>query len=600
MFKRFDTRLFFSDLLVLLFFLLFLFLLFYPRLHSFTQGMLAQRLQQQGRVLEPALRPLLQEGGRERRAELREFALRAASAGGEEVAVLADDGRVLADSETTSAEGSGAADSDGGPELDQARERGWGQAVRRDAAGGRDLLYVALPLREGGVTSFLRLGLPLDQAGDMEAVFTRQIGWALAGALLAALLLSAVLARAQGATISRISQAAGMLATRTVPEDSAPPGATEEGQLETAILALGKGLKQSFSRLESERSLLNATLQGMAEGVLVLDRAGRLLLANPTAERIFGFALQGALGKPFYEFKRNSDLAKLVDEAQEKPGQLVSGEMNTPEAEEQVFSVHATQLKDGPEGPERTLVVFSDITEVKRLMRMRSEFVANVSHELKTPLTAIRASLETLMDGALEDSQVNRDFLGKALRQTERLTQLIEDLLVLSSIEEQQRAGTPAAHGRGSLEAAFAAALASVESKASGRGVAIRLESAGGLPETAMEESSLIQVFTNLLDNAVKYSPAQGQIRVTLAESEGRALVTVADQGPGIAPEQLPRLFERFYRVDKARSREMGGTGLGLSIVKHLVEGVGGGVGVRSEVGKGSAFWFRVPFAPRE
>jgi two-component system phosphate regulon sensor histidine kinase PhoR len=365
-----------------------------------------------------------------------------------------------------------------------------------------------------------------------------------------------------------------------------------ERELEEARRQMARasaGFEERYARLEG-------VLCGMSEGVLAVDAAGRVSYLNPRLEELFDLKAGQALGRPQMEVLRDAGVNALLGEAL-KGRQPAPRDLLVLRPAERTFMVQATPL--GPvERPAGAVAVFLDVTRERRLQAMRSEFVANVSHELKTPLTAIRASLETLADGALEDPGVNRSFLQKALRHTERLTLLIDDLLVLSGIEDRQRRGQVEAQGRSALAEAYAAAASLVEGRAALRKVGVQAAFPTGLPETAMNLESLTRVLTNLLDNAVKYSPEGGSVRVE-AEALGAAglKVQVQDQGPGIAPADQLRLFERFYRPDKARSRELGGTGLGLSIVKHLLESVGGQVGLSSQVGQGSTFWLILPQA---
>jgi two-component system phosphate regulon sensor histidine kinase PhoR len=289
-------------------------------------------------------------------------------------------------------------------------------------------------------------------------------------------------------------------------------------------------------------------------------------------------------------------VAQLLEEGW-KAGKALERECVLFTPEERIFSVRVSPHL-GPQGQaEGAVVLFLDVTRERRLERLRSEFVANASHELKTPLTAIRAALETLDEGALEDQAVNREFLSKALRHTERLSALIEDLLSLSAIEERQRTGRVEALQSASLVQACQVSYGIVEAKYQAKKLRFSQDLPAGLPSVRLDESSLVQVFTNILDNAGKYSPPGGEVSVTARSGSGLVELRISDQGPGIPQADLPRLFERFYRVDKARSRELGGTGLGLSIVKHLVEGAGGSVAVESEPGRGSTFSFHLPAA---
>jgi two-component system phosphate regulon sensor histidine kinase PhoR len=356
------------------------------------------------------------------------------------------------------------------------------------------------------------------------------------------------------------------------------------------------GHQLASGHLERRSGGLEAALESMEEGVLAVDGSGRVLLMNPRLEDLLGMKHGESLGKPLLSVLRDPAIRQMMEGALTGGGGTQVRELILFVPEERIFSVRVSPLRvDESASPAGAAALFLDVTRERKLERMRSEFVANASHELKTPLTAIRASLETLAEGALEDPEVNREFLQKALRHTERLSQLIGDLLSLSAIEDRQRRGQPT--GRGSLAQALAGSLSLLESKTKARRLRIQSQLDPALPEVKLDEEPLGQVLTNILDNACKYSPEGGVIHLSALTQAGSILVEVADQGPGIPAADQPRLFERFYRVDKARSRDLGGTGLGLSIVKHLVEGAGGKVGLRSEPGQGSTFWFSLPLA---
>jgi two-component system phosphate regulon sensor histidine kinase PhoR len=413
--------------------------------------------------------------------------------------------------------------------------------------------------------------------------------------VLLGILLSYGLARRHARAVKALSQAATQVAQGDFNLDlDAAQGAGLDA-LALSLSSMAGQLKDSFESLRAEQGLMDATLSGMEEAVLALDREGQVLLLNPAGERLLGLSLGEARGKPVIHAVRNSDLARLLSAAGKAPEQGVAGEMMVPGKPERHFSVTIHSLPPALGGAARTVVVLSDITELKRLLALRSEFAANVSHELKTPLTAIRAVLETLADGALEDPSVNRDFLAKALRHTERLSLLIDDILTLSGIEEKSRRGQVEAQGSCLVEEAYGQALGLVEGKAKARSIRVVAQLPQSLPQAAMNSGALCRVLVNLLDNAVKYSPEQGTVAFQARAAEGGLRLEVSDQGPGIAAGEQARLFERFYRPDKARSRDQGGTGLGLAIVKHLVEGVGGRVGVESALGKGSRFWVWLP-----
>ncbi len=347
----------------------------------------------------------------------------------------------------------------------------------------------------------------------------------------------------------------------------------------------GRNFEEMLQRLGSNESMLNVILNSMGEGVLLLNQADRIVLMNPSAEKILETLEKDHLGKHYLEVVRHPVLADLL--AQSKAQGRAAGEIEFAGKDEKYFavSVGAVRVADGTLLGQ--IVVFSDITSLKRLMRMRTEFVANVSHELRTPLTGILGYVETLLSGALEDKKNRGLFLKKISDQAHRLNALITDVLELSKIESglyitSMEPVDPSEVAQQAIEL--------LKAKWEAKEIMIRQEIPPGVRVQAHREG-LFHVFENLLDNAVKYSAAKTEIRVYSAQGpDGRMELLVEDHGPGIPPEAQSRVFERFFRVDVSRSREAGGTGLGLSIVKHLVEKMNGEVSLRSEEGKGSTF----------
>jgi two-component system phosphate regulon sensor histidine kinase PhoR len=324
----------------------------------------------------------------------------------------------------------------------------------------------------------------------------------------------------------------------------------------------------------------------MAEGVLLVDRDGRVALVNPALREMF-LLPSDAQGQTPLEVIRHAELKSLLDECAER-GQTRSREIELRGLKPRRLLVRAAPLP-GEQGG--TLAVFVDVTDTRRLETMRRDFVANVSHELRTPVTAIRSAAETL-DGALErDPEAARHFLAMIDRNAERLRELVEDLLDLSHIESQTY---QLRFSLVDLERRTESLIALFRDRADKKGVRLVCAVPAALPKAAVDDKALEHVLGNLIDNAVKYCPSGSTITIAAREEGELVRVEVADDGPGIEARHLPRLFERFYRVDAGRSRELGGTGLGLSIVKHLVEAMGGAARVESELGKGAQFSFTV------
>jgi two-component system phosphate regulon sensor histidine kinase PhoR len=370
------------------------------------------------------------------------------------------------------------------------------------------------------------------------------------------------------------------------------------GRLARLFDAVAPKLEAKIARLEQDRQQLRAVLSGMAEGVIAIDARRRLVFANASADRLFGLNA-ASVGRLVPELIRSPQIQEAVEATLAGPGPY-RGEIAVASREElirvhpRVLAVHGTPLPGSP--PPGAVLVFHDVTDLRRLERMRQDFVANVSHELKTPLASIKAYTETLLDWALHDETVNEKFLHRIEEQADRLDQLILDLLSLARLESGQETFE---HGPLVLAPVVGACVESHRGRAEAKSLAMSLDFGPLDDETLVraDEEAVRQILDNLIDNAIKYTPEGGRVRVSCHVTGDGVSVEVADTGIGIPRDDLPRVFERFYRVDKARSRELGGTGLGLAIVKHLVQSIGGHITVNSRLGAGSRFTVKLPRA---
>ncbi len=347
--------------------------------------------------------------------------------------------------------------------------------------------------------------------------------------------------------------------------------------------------KQRIDLLENENNRIHAILNSMVEGVIAVDKDTRVLWFNPTAENIFNISQKNAQGKIFLEVFPNNDIADVIALVL-KGKEPVSKELALIWPVQKVFQVNASPIFES-KVTSGCLLVIHDITEIRRLETMRRDFVANVSHELKTPLTSIKGFVETLLEGALEDKENSVNFLKIINTHADRLNTLINDLLDLSHIESQEIVLKKEKFVIAKLVDEI---MPGFKSQAKKKAVEIKTELPQSL-EIVADKSKIEQVFTNLINNAIKYNKENGFVRIYSETFADKIKIVVEDSGSGIPAKDIPRIFERFYRVDKARSRQLGGTGLGLSIVKHIIELHGGNVGVESTEGLGSKFWFIVP-----
>ena len=369
------------------------------------------------------------------------------------------------------------------------------------------------------------------------------------------------------------------------------PQGDEFGTLARELEALSKHISLSKEQLSTNTQHQTAVLQSMIEGVIAVDGDFQILFANHAAGEILSFHPNDAAGRTFLEVVRSHDLYELVKRSLEQQ-KLCSSEVSWQADTLLTLEIHATPIPGSPRAG--VVLVIQDISELKRLESLRQQFVANVSHELKTPLSSIKAYTETLLEGALHDKKHAMHFLQRIDGQADRLHELILDMLSITRIES----GASAIEMKMlSLSPIVKAALLEIELRAQAKGIVLTNEFADKDFNLQADEEALQQILGNLLDNAIKYTPSGGSIVVRCYRDETVGVLEIIDTGTGIAEEHFERLFERFYRVDKARSRELGGTGLGLSIVKHLCQIMGGSVSVQSEPGKGSTFRVRLPLA---
>lgn len=495
------------------------------------------------------------------------------------------DGKVFGDSDVTWAELPRVENHRGRPEVDAALMGRTGESVRHSTTVRQRMLYMAEPFqRDGKPGGVARVALSLARVDGAVADLRRL---ALIAALLAiavAVVLSSAAAQLVWRDARSLTEAARRMADGDLATRTRRSGTDELGELGRALDALASSLSSTLSELRSERDRVSGILSGMQEGVLLLDREGRVALVNPALCEML-LLPSDAQGKTPLEVIRHAQLKALLDDV------IESDEPHSRDIEVGGIKPRRLLVRAAPLAGEQggTLAVFVDVTDMRRLETMRRDFVANVSHELRTPVTAIRSAAETL-DTALEkDPEAARRFVEIIDRNAERLRELVEDLLDLSRIESQTY---KLAFASLELESIATHVIDLFRERADKKRIRLVSDRPAALPKVCVDPKALDHVLTNLIDNAVKYCPTGTTVTVSALAEGDLVRVTVADDGPGIEPRHLPRLFERFYRVDAGRSRELGGTGLGLSIVKHLVEAMGGSARVESTLGSGTQFSF--------
>ncbi len=509
------------------------------------------------------------------------------------VSIIAASGELLGDSEVSIDALATTESHADRPEVREAMSAGHGASARASHTVGKRMVYIATPLT-GPTRGVVRLALPLTDVDSAIAELHRVIFVATFLALGVAVLMTSLSAHYLSRVVRALTSAARRMASGELDVRARVEGGDELAELGASLDQLAGGFATAMRELRDERDVLGHILDDMQEGVLLLDSQRRIARVN-TALRAMLLLGSDAVGRPLLDVVRNAELRELVDKAGQRWTERDSGDVMPAQGEIELAGLKPRQLLvraaplRGEEGA--LLAVFVDVTDMRRLERMRRDFVANVSHELRTPVTAIRTAGETLHDLDAMDQEHAARFVDIIHRNAERLQGLIEDLLDLSRIESKEFRVQKEPVDLGQL---VTHCLTLFRDRAEQRFVALSAEVASGSVALA-DHRALEQVLSNLVDNAVKYSPG-ATVRVLVeADGDRQLWLAVSDTGPGIASKHLSRIFERFYRVDPGRSRELGGTGLGLSIVKHLVEAMGGKVEVASTVGEGTRFLVRLP-----
>lgn len=508
-----------------------------------------------------------------------------------------------------------------------------GSSVGTDPRSGEPVYVVAEPVMDSGrVVGVVYLQGSLAPAYEVLRNIRRILLWATGAALVLTVVLGSGLARTITRPIEEVTRKAALMARGDFDQAIPVRSGDEIGQLAEMFNYLAGRLKETLAAISDERNKLETIMAFMADGIVAVDRGGRVIRVNQAACRMLGVTPESSLGREHHELWPNTGLALAVQAVLDQ-GQTASLQVHLP-GQDRVLQAHITPLRErGSLGG--AVVVLHDITELQRVEAMRREFVANVSHELKTPLTTVKSYVETLLDGAAEDPDLRQRFLRVVESETDRMVRLVRDLLHLSQLDQGTVRWDIQPYDLPSL---VEEALAKLEVTAQRKRLQIHREWPRDLPPVLVDRDKLLQVLLNILANAIEFTPEGGAITVRVGAAEalfpaavpagaagpaaaqgpagvataggaraeapepaqeaGRYLaVQVQDTGIGIPKDDLPRIFERFYRVDKARSRTLGGTGLGMAIAKQIVEALGGRIGIDSELGKGTVVTFTVPVA---
>lgn len=503
------------------------------------------------------------------------------------ITLIDENGTVLVD---THSDASGMENHNGRPEVVEAREQGSGNARRGSASVDESYLYVAvtMPQDEGTI---LRISVPLDDVNDTvetaQSYILIAVGAVIVLTSVAAWLISGRLSKPlEDLRTHANSVANGDFSARVEPSDT-----LEIGVVGDAFNLMTEELERSLKEEDQTKVRLGAVMEGLADGVVLTDDAGIVLRMNEAAETMLLIEEADALGCPFVQVSRDHELALVVRKA-------LDGK-NSPQATVEYGLARRTimvtaRIIEGS-GERLGLAVLRDVSDLRRLEMVRREFVANVSHELRTPLASIRALVETLEAGAVEEVELAQEFFGRIVGEVDRLNALVEDLLNFGRLEAGR---APLQLEKADPGEAVRAGADRLRPQIGRAGLSLEIEVEEGLPEIELDIKRLEQVLLNLVHNAIKFTPPDGTIAISVGRQRGNIVVQVQDTGVGIAEDELSRLFERFYKSDKARRSE--GTGLGLAIAKHIVQLHGGEMSVESELGQGSTFTFTIPISRKK
>jgi two-component system phosphate regulon sensor histidine kinase PhoR len=476
------------------------------------------------------------------------------------------------------------------PEIQDAMSARLGESVRFSTTIKDKLLYVASVFELTNPRGFIRLSVPLSEINVVTQNLKQALFTALFFAFLCAVVISFIASFFVSRPIKEMAWLAQGIARGDYSKKIMVTSEDEIGELAGAFNYMSEQIKARVSEITSNKLMLEAVLLSMFDGVMVIDAGGNIILINETLKKLFAIKEEPTGRRPL-EVIRNIEIQEIADVVLKIKKGVKKSEISLLIPGEKTLMVHATPvIRDGK--TEGAVLVFHDITELRRLEKIRRDFIANDSHELRTPAASIKGYAETLLEGAINDKENAGDFIQIIYNDSERLAKLVDDLLDLSKIES---GAMRLEMGPVNIRQITTRVLRGLKKQAEKKGMDISVDVPDQIPDARGDETRISQVILNLVDNAIKYNREKGKVLITAKELKDDIEVSVEDTGMGIPEEDIPRIFERFYRVDKARSRELGGTGLGLSIVKHIVQAHSGSVRLETELGRGSRFIFTLP-----
>jgi two-component system phosphate regulon sensor histidine kinase PhoR len=505
--------------------------------------------------------------------------------------IIGIDGKVLGDSDLNAEELRDVENHFYRPEVQKALKGKFGESRRFSTTVKKDMLYIATTFGEGP-DGVVRLSIPLSEIDIISNNLKKMLMISFLFAFILVIFAGSIASALISKPLKEVSTAAAGIAGGDFSGKIYVSTKDEIGDLADAFNHMSEQIKSRIEEVVSNKTRLEAVLLSMFDGVMVVNTKGEIILMNPRLKDVLKVTERPEGKKPL-NVLRNIEVQEITDAVLDKSKGIETREVSLFLPEEKIFSIHATAIIRDEE-IDGGVLVFHDITQLRRLEEVRRDFVANVSHELRTPVSNIKGYAETLLEGALKDKKNAEDFLNIIHSDSDRLAKLISDLLDLSKIESGKidMDIKPC-----KIRPIAERVVAGLQKQAVKKSVTVEVNISESIPNIAADEAGMAQVLLNLIDNALKFTDKAGKVTISAEEKKDLVQIDVADTGCGIPEDDLPRIFERFYRVDKAHSRELGGTGLGLSIVKHIVQSHGGEVFVHSILGKGSTFSFTIPKA---
>jgi two-component system phosphate regulon sensor histidine kinase PhoR len=502
----------------------------------------------------------------------------------ERITVIDADGRVLIDSEEDASTMENHVER---PEFSAALTEGYGESTRFSTTLGYEMIYVAVPVKsEGTVIGAVRVALPLTEVNNMVGSVVASIIVALLITIILVIISGWLVARVLTRPIRDVTEASRWIASGEL-NQRIDTGATDEtGELARSFNQMSMKLTEMVDRMTEDRTRLSGILDNIADGVIMTDTEGNIIIANEAIKTIFRVNNEGLIGKSLIENLHDHEIGELLNSC------LETGEEQTDQFESNHFKryIRAIAVPVNGDKPKGVLLLFQDLTELRNLQTMRRELIGNISHDFRTPLAGIKAMVETLRDGAVDDNNVAFDFLSRIESEVDRLTQMVTELTELSRIET---GGSELKLETVGINMLIEEVVNRLKPQAERKNITITVESTNGIPEIYVDNERVRQVLVNLLHNAVKFTGENGRIVVRYGVEKNMVRVDIIDNGIGIAEKDLPHVFERFYMAD--RSRTGGGTGIGLAIAKHVIEAHHVKITAQSIEGEGSTFSIFLP-----